>query len=119
MRLSNPKLTVTIEPRQIALGPLMLQWDGERMMISRSTPTRVLWSSSPGEGFIRAARGRAEVHESRGFFTVKDGPVRWTQVQTLDRMETTEGGVELSGLLDSSGGARWIWRFRLLSLIHI
>ncbi|KAK7840726.1 uncharacterized protein LOC112026477 [Quercus suber] len=41
----------------------------------RSNPSKLIWSTIPGQAFVSAALAETEVEESRGSFVVKDGDV--------------------------------------------
>ena len=66
-----------------------LNWsskDGGFLSLShKSQPTRLLWSTLPGQAFVSAAVAETEVEESRGSFHVKDGRVHLVcNHQTID-----------------------------------
>ena len=69
---------------------------------------RVLWESVAGEAFLTASRGAPDVHESRGFFTIRDAQTPHTMRQSLDGIDAASDAVVLHGWLE--GGTRVSWR---------
>ncbi|KDP29251.1 hypothetical protein JCGZ_16640 [Jatropha curcas] len=56
----------------------------------KSQPTKVLWSTIPGQAFVSAAMAETEVEESRGSFAIEDGDVHFVcDHQTIEDIRVT------------------------------
>ena len=83
---------VTVDPLQ-AQGPLV-------SVVHASNPSRLLWSTVPGEGFVAAAAAEATITENRGSFTIEDKILRSCDRQTVEEVSTSGGTVTISGRLE-------------------
>lgn len=103
-------LTGTLPPATtLAVGDFRVDWtpaNGGRLAITRpSMPGRTLWESRAGRAFVEAARGHSTIGGQRGYFTVREGGVVWTNAQTIDAVEAIAGGVVVRGRLLPAGAA--------------
>ncbi len=65
----------------------------------RTKPSKVLWESIPGQGFVWAAEGEETLFSNRGSYDITDRIVRECPVQTVDLQERSGAAVTLSGTL--------------------
>ena len=60
-----------------SLGCFRIHWQAKtasqaRLEVHHCEQPHVIWSSLPGKGFLAAARGKEDIHESRGSFFIRD-----------------------------------------------
>jgi len=99
------------------LGRFRVTWspaDGGQVRISHAdAPEHVLWSSVPGAAFVGAGRGRADVEESRGSFTIEEHREEVYAHQHVAGIAPAEGGLVVSGELRGEGGTATPYVLRL------
>lgn len=81
----------------------------------RTDPDRTLWQSLPGESFVSAARGREEVSQESGHFTIEDTITARYPDQTVERVERDGEDLILSGRLIGDGEERYTLSFSPLA----
>ncbi len=99
------------------VGEFLLSWlpdgaQGPQLTITKTD--QVLWSSVPGSAFLAFSTARSTVKESRGFFDIQDEGLAYTDIQTLDGIESDADALVLFGQLQ--GATEVTWRMRLIPI---
>jgi alpha-glucosidase (family GH31 glycosyl hydrolase) len=76
-------------------------YPGPRLYIThQAEPSRWLWHTLRGQGFIAAAQGQEKVQESRGSFFITDHLTRTCVNQTIESVQQNDQSISIHGKLD-------------------
>ncbi|MCA9772408.1 MAG: alpha-glucosidase, partial [Myxococcales bacterium] len=68
-------------------------------------PGRAIFETTPGESFVLAAKGEAEIAEQRGSFTITDTIAQRCTVQSIESVTESPGGLAVAGRIGGAGCA--------------
>jgi len=97
-----------IPSRDYRIGEFILSWstaNGGSINIQHiARPSKSLWSTLPGVGFVAAARGREAVKESRGYFSIRDELKSVCDRQSIEGIVVDSGDLIVEGHVECADG---------------
>lgn len=94
-----PQLRSDVQPRTDTLGAFAFEWSANQAFTVRGPGGQILLESLPGVAFVSGFQGKADFHESRGMFFIKESKEKECQTQLLERIEAGPDRYALSGEL--------------------